>query len=407
LSVSAKAGNSDRSCKEIQSAALIGTPAFSDGWLFESIPMNTLYNLLGISPDADDETLKKAFREAAKATHPDIHADDPDARSRFTQIVAAYALLRDAKQRARYDWLLQQRFRPKPEYPQHQLKQERRQLRLKGMRIVVIQAIAVAALVVALVHGYRLFAPVHMTAFVAVKQDDSDTSTAVAAVKADTIKGDMNKAGGQLTKPAPDQDEPGNEHDSGGIPNGLSKSSAGVSVANSGNAQVIAGRELAVGPPANDANFYRERGIASYRRGDLSQAIAEFDEAIRLDPDNAQDYNIRANAWDEMGVFDRAVADYDEAIRINPNNPAVFHDRGIMLQRKGELDKALVDLDRAIRFSFADASIYCDRGLVWYKKGDHDRARADFNRAIKLDPDSAATCINRGIISHRSRSDAS
>jgi DnaJ-class molecular chaperone len=69
--------------------------------------MNTLYNLLGIPADADNETLKKAFREAVKATHPDIHADHPDAPSGFREIVAACALLRDAKQRATYDWLLQ------------------------------------------------------------------------------------------------------------------------------------------------------------------------------------------------------------------------------------------------------------------------------------------------------------
>ncbi len=80
--------------------------------------MNTHYNLLGIPPDADNETLKKAFREAIKATHPDIHANDPDARSRFRQIVAAYTLLRDAKQRATYDWLLQQRVRLKPCFAQ-------------------------------------------------------------------------------------------------------------------------------------------------------------------------------------------------------------------------------------------------------------------------------------------------
>jgi hypothetical protein len=80
--------------------------------------MSTLYNLLGIPPDADNETLKKAYREAIKATHPEIHVDDPDARSRFRQIVAAYTLLRDAKQRATYDWLLQQRARLKPCFAQ-------------------------------------------------------------------------------------------------------------------------------------------------------------------------------------------------------------------------------------------------------------------------------------------------
>jgi curved DNA-binding protein CbpA len=87
--------------------------------------MNTLYNLLGTSPGADNETLKRAFREAVKATHPDIHADDADAQSRFRQIVDAYTLLRDAKQCARYDWLLQQQFRLKPEYQQRPLKHER------------------------------------------------------------------------------------------------------------------------------------------------------------------------------------------------------------------------------------------------------------------------------------------
>jgi tetratricopeptide (TPR) repeat protein len=372
--------------------------------------MNTLYNLLGIPPDADNETLKKAFREAVKATHPDSQAGQPDALSRFRQIVAAYALLRDAKQRATYDWLLQQRFRLKLEYQQRQLRLERQQLRLKRMRFIVPQAIAVALLTVALVHA-RLFAPIPRTTVVAVDPND-DASSAVAALRADEIKGGGDKArdppetaGAQLKKP--DRDKPGHGHDRGGVPDEATTSSAGASAANSGDAQVIAGRELAVGLPTNDANLYRERGIASYRSGDLVQAIVELDEAIRLDPHNAQDYNIRANTWDDMGVFERALADYDQAIRINPNNPAVFHDRGIMWQRNGELNKALVDLDRAIRFSFADASLYCDRGLVWYEKGSHDRAFADFDHAIKLDPDSAAACITRGLISHRSRPDAS
>jgi curved DNA-binding protein CbpA len=220
--------------------------------------MNTLYNLLGIPPDADNETLKKAFREAVKATHPDIHTDDPDALSRFRQIVAANALLRDAKQRATYDWLLQKRFRLKPEYQQRQLKLKLQQLRLETMLIIVSPAIALVVLAVALVHGYRPFAPVPTTAVVAVKQDDNDTSPAVAAVRVDTIKGDMDKAGEtagtQLTELLTYGDEPGHTPHSGGVANGVSKSSAGTFEVSSGAAQVIAGRELTVGPPTNDAN---------------------------------------------------------------------------------------------------------------------------------------------------------
>jgi hypothetical protein len=68
--------------------------------------MKTLYDLLGARPDDDVERLKIAFRKAAKASHPDLHAGDPDASVRFRQIVAAYDVLRNEEQRATYDRLL-------------------------------------------------------------------------------------------------------------------------------------------------------------------------------------------------------------------------------------------------------------------------------------------------------------
>jgi tetratricopeptide (TPR) repeat protein len=151
----------------------------------------------------------------------------------------------------------------------------------------------------------------------------------------------------------------------------------------------------------NEARFYRERGIISYKRGAFQQALSDLEEAIRLDRDDAQAYNIRGNILDELGAFDRALADYEEAIRLEPNNSAVFHDRAILWHRRGDLSNALTDLDRAIRYNVSDAKIYCDRGLIWYKKGNYDRAVADFNQAAKLDAGFTATCIRRGVILHR------
>jgi lipoprotein NlpI len=240
-----------------------------------------------------------------------------------------------------------------------------------------------------------------------VAKKDDDTSKAAAAVKldVDSAGGSTEMAGARLVEPAnlAVQRESRLKHDGAEVPNGVIKPSANASGTNSGAAQVIAGRGSAPGPLTNDANFYRERGVAAYRSGDFLGAIGNFNEAIRLNPDDAQSHNIRGNVWDELGVFERAVADYDAAIRIDPNNPAVFHDRAILWYRKGALDEALVDLDRAIRFSFADANIYCDRGLVWYQKGRHERAIADFNQAIKLDPNFTAAYINRGLILHSNR----
>jgi tetratricopeptide (TPR) repeat protein len=68
--------------------------------------MNTLYDVLGARPDDDAESLKNAFRNAVKESHPDLHPGDPDAPLRFRQIVRANAILSDAEQRAAYDRFL-------------------------------------------------------------------------------------------------------------------------------------------------------------------------------------------------------------------------------------------------------------------------------------------------------------
>ena len=60
--------------------------------------MGTLYELLGALPGDDAESLRAAFRRAAKATHPDINPDNPDAALRFRELVRAYDILIDAEQ---------------------------------------------------------------------------------------------------------------------------------------------------------------------------------------------------------------------------------------------------------------------------------------------------------------------
>ena len=68
--------------------------------------MRTLYDLLDALPEDDAESLRAAFRKAAKANYPDNNPGDPDAPLRFRRIVRANAILSDERQRAHYDRLL-------------------------------------------------------------------------------------------------------------------------------------------------------------------------------------------------------------------------------------------------------------------------------------------------------------
>ena len=61
-----------------------------------------LYEILGVSKDATDAEIKKAFRSKARELHPDVKKA-PDAEERFKELNEAYDVLSDSKKRAQYD----------------------------------------------------------------------------------------------------------------------------------------------------------------------------------------------------------------------------------------------------------------------------------------------------------------
>jgi len=61
------------------------------------------YEVLGVSRDASDTEIKKAFRGLARQLHPDVTGHDPDAEARFKEAAEAYEVLSDAERRRTYD----------------------------------------------------------------------------------------------------------------------------------------------------------------------------------------------------------------------------------------------------------------------------------------------------------------
>lgn len=61
------------------------------------------YAMLGVSRDAGDDEIKKAFRQKAKQYHPDANPDDAEAEARFKEVNEAYEVLSDEEKRSAYD----------------------------------------------------------------------------------------------------------------------------------------------------------------------------------------------------------------------------------------------------------------------------------------------------------------
>lgn len=65
------------------------------------------YKMLGVSKDADDKEIKKAYRKLARKLHPDQNPGDKKAEEKFKEVSEAYSVLSDPKQRERYDAIRQ------------------------------------------------------------------------------------------------------------------------------------------------------------------------------------------------------------------------------------------------------------------------------------------------------------
>ena len=61
------------------------------------------YEVLGVKKDADENTIKKAYRKLAKKYHPDSNAGDAGAEQKFKEVTEAYNVLSDKEKRKLYD----------------------------------------------------------------------------------------------------------------------------------------------------------------------------------------------------------------------------------------------------------------------------------------------------------------
>lgn len=74
--------------------------------------MKDLYKTLGVAENADDASIKKAYRKLAKEFHPDVTGNDKKKTERFKEINEAYSVLGDAQKRKEYDRLKHAPVRP-------------------------------------------------------------------------------------------------------------------------------------------------------------------------------------------------------------------------------------------------------------------------------------------------------
>ncbi len=93
----------------------------------------------------------------------------------------------------------------------------------------------------------------------------------------------------------------------------------------------------------------REEEYNSKIKHEQKQALADFDEAIRLDPKVSWYYKLRGAVYETRGEIDKALADLSEVIRLDPTSAEAFERRADLYAQKHDIEKAAVDYAQAAR----------------------------------------------------------
>jgi tetratricopeptide (TPR) repeat protein len=155
-------------------------------------------------------------------------------------------------------------------------------------------------------------------------------------------------------------------------------------------------RSLASHPES--PRLYRTRAVLYHKTGQPASAMADYSQAVRLDPDNAA-------LRDEAGFYLFSVGDakggrvhLERAVDIDPKLAAAWNHLGLTMITRGELKEAVEAFTKAIELKPKYVDAFINRGFSKYRLKKFEEALADYDAALAIDDKAANAYNNRGLV---------
>ncbi len=134
------------------------------------------------------------------------------------------------------------------------------------------------------------------------------------------------------------------------------------------------------------ADDFVARGGKHLSANEIDPALADFNQALRLDPANSKALQGRAIIFLSRGKFDASIADCQQAVKADPTSFTAYNCLGQAYAAKGQNKEAIDALTQALAIYPNNIWGLQSRAAAYGASGDKDKARADAQSALDLDP---------------------
>jgi tetratricopeptide (TPR) repeat protein len=138
-------------------------------------------------------------------------------------------------------------------------------------------------------------------------------------------------------------------------------------------------------------------GNALAQTGKIEEAIAHYEQALRIKPDYAEAHNDLGTALAQTGKIEEAIAHYEQALRINPDFALTHYNFGVALLGLGKVPEAVEEYEQALRIKPDYPEAHNNLGTALYQMGQVQDAIGHYEEALRIRPDYAKAHYNLGL----------
>jgi tetratricopeptide (TPR) repeat protein len=138
-------------------------------------------------------------------------------------------------------------------------------------------------------------------------------------------------------------------------------------------------------------------GVALEESGRVPEAIEQFEQALRIEPDFAEAHNELGLGLGQAGRIQEAISEFEQALRIRPDYVQAHGNMGIVLAQAGRIQEAISEFEQALRLQPNYVQAHINMGIVLEQTGRVQEAIGHYEQALRIGPDSAEVRYNLGM----------